>query len=114
MTVPLSHSEANSLQQSSQRPALSAELIQLLRDGLATSGSRRSLSPEGRTAVGKLCDAARRNGWTAEQLVVAVKDACYASPEVTNMSTTSERENVLALIVSACIREFYTGPRTSD
>jgi hypothetical protein len=38
---------------------------------------------------------------------MAVKDACYGSPEIAHLTTTSERDAFLAKVVSACIREFY-------
>ena len=50
---------------------------------------------------------ARTNSWTPEQLLIAVKDACYTSPEISSLTTTSERDAVLAKIVTGCINEFY-------
>jgi hypothetical protein len=38
---------------------------------------------------------------------MAVKDACYSSPEISHLTTTSERDAFLAKIVSACIKEYY-------
>ena len=91
----------------SQHPTLSKDVIRRLRDGIASSKSSRGLSPEARVVISDLCSIARSNGWTPEQLLVAVKDACYSSPEISSLTTTSERETVLARIVSACINEFY-------
>jgi len=95
----------------SQHPTLSKDVIRRLRDGIASSKSSRGLSPEARAVIADLCLIARSNNWTPEQLLVAVKDACYTSPEISSLTTTSERETVLARIVSACITEFYN-PRT--
>lgn len=38
---------------------------------------------------------------------MAVKDACYTSPEISHLTTTSERDAFLAKIVSSCIKEYY-------
>ncbi len=69
----------------------------------------RGLTPEASAAITALCEKARDDGWTAEQLVMAVKDACYGSPEIAHLTTTSERDAFLAKVVSSCIREFYKG-----
>jgi hypothetical protein len=50
---------------------------------------------------------ARSSLWTPEQLVVAVKDVCYSSPDFARQHTSSEREAIIARIVTGCIREFY-------
>jgi hypothetical protein len=91
----------------SSHPALSKDLVKRLRDGIASSRTSRGLSPEARVVISDLCRVARSNSWTPEQLLVAVKDACYSSPEISSLTTTSERETVLARIVSGCINEFY-------
>ena len=78
-----------------------------LREGLATCRSKRGLTPEANAAIISLCDGAKHDGWSAEQLLVAVKDACYSSPEISHLTSTSERDAFLAKIVSACIKEYY-------
>ena len=83
--------------------------MKTLREGLATCRSKRGLTPEAQAAIVSLCTEARQNGWTAEQLLMAVKDACYSSPEISHLTTTSERDAFLAKVVSSCIREFYKG-----
>ena len=89
-------------------PKLSDEILKSLQDGLATCTSRRALSPEARRAVARLCAVARENSWNPEQLVVVVKEACYSSPRIAHLTTSSEREAMLATIVTGCIQEFYT------
>jgi hypothetical protein len=42
-----------------------------------------------------------------EQLIVAVKEACYQSEEIGRLTTTSEREALVSTVVTACIQEFY-------
>ena len=89
-------------------PKLSDEILKSLQDGLATCTSRRALSPEARRAIARLCAVARENSWNPEQLVVVVKEACYSSPRISHLTTSSEREAMLATIVTGCIQEFYT------
>lgn len=70
----------------------------------------RSALPAGaRAVVVELCTAARKEGWSAEQLVVAVKNACYTSDEIAKLNTTSERDALLSKVVTACIKEFFKG-----
>ncbi|MEO5902617.1 MAG: hypothetical protein ABIQ55_01250 [Gemmatimonadaceae bacterium] len=88
--------------------------MKTLREGLATCRSKRGLTPEADAAIVELCVDAREKGWTAEQLLMAVKDACYRSPEISHLTTNSERDAFLAKIVSACIREFYRGYAKPD
>ena len=40
-------------------------------------------------------------------MVVAVKSTCYSSEQVSELDTTSERDALLAKIVTACIKEYY-------
>lgn len=61
-----------------------------------------------------LCRGAKHDGWSAEQLLMAVKDACYTSPEISHLTSTSERDAFLAKIVSACIKEYYKGDAPTD
>jgi hypothetical protein len=78
-----------------------------LREGLATCRAKRGLTPEANSAIVSLCEAAKQDGWSAEHLLMAVKDACYSSPEISHLTSTSERDAFLAKIVSACIKEYY-------
>ena len=90
------------------QPKLSDDVLKSLRDGLATCTSRQGLSPEARQAITSICMVAREHGWTPEQLLILVKEVCYTSPEITHLTTTSEREALLSMIVSGCIQEYYT------
>jgi hypothetical protein len=42
-----------------------------------------------------------------EQLIVALKDACYQSEEIGRLTTTSERDSLVSTVVTACIQEYY-------
>ena len=89
-------------------PKLSDEILKSLQDGLATCTSPRALSSEARRAIARLCVVAHDGAWTPEQLIIVVKEACYSSPELSHLTTTSEREALLSTIVTECIQEFYT------
>jgi hypothetical protein len=88
-------------------PLQPAEALAKLRDSLAGWRQRKGAIPEQDELVTALCRSAKAAGWTSEQLVVAVKDACSSSPEISRVGTTSERESFLARIVTACIKEYY-------
>jgi hypothetical protein len=48
---------------------------------------------------------------------VAVKEAGYSSPVITAITPASEREAVLATIITGCIQEFFAaevGPRQTQ
>jgi hypothetical protein len=87
---------------------LSDEILRALRDGLATCSLRRGLSPEAQKAIAAICGVARDKDWTPEQLVILVKEVCYTSPEISHLTTASEREALLATIVTGCINEYYS------
>ena len=88
-------------------PVLPHEALEKLREGFTASASRKTLTPEENEAVAALCKAARESSWTPEQLIIAVKDTCYTSPEIAHLTPTSERDAFLARIVTACIKEFF-------
>ena len=96
---------------STAQPRLSSAATDKLREGLATCRSKHALSPEAHEAVVALCAEARGNGWTPEQLIVAVKDAYSASHDISPLTTTSEREAFLATLVTSCIQEFFRKSR---
>ncbi|MEP6508941.1 MAG: hypothetical protein ABJC63_12015 [Gemmatimonadales bacterium] len=81
---------------------------------MATCRSKRGLTPEANAAIIALCEEARQDGWTAEQLLMAVKDACYGAPEIAHLTSTSERDAFLAKVISSCIREFYKDGQAKD
>lgn len=85
-----------------------AAALDRLRSGLPSWRLRSGLPPDARAVVTELCTAAREEGWSPEQLVVAVKNACYMSDEISKLNTTSERDALLSKVVTACIKEFFT------
>ena len=94
-------------------PKLPSQAIRSLRDGLATCRTTRGLSREARGAIAALCRTARDDGWSVEQLLVAVKEACYQSDEIGRLTTTSERDSLVSTVVTACIQEYYA-PALAD
>jgi hypothetical protein len=90
------------------QPRLSDEILKSLRDGLATCSLNRGLSLEARNALAAVCSYAHEKSWSPEQLLILVKEVCYTSPEISHLTTTSEREALLSTIVRGCIHEYYT------
>ncbi len=108
MTLPISNDRVfATLPQTPGRTPLPPEAMEKLRDGLSGCRTNRSVTPEARVAIEALVAEARRSGWTPEQLLIAVKDACYTTPEIAELTTTSEREAVLSRIVTVCIKEYF-------
>jgi hypothetical protein len=103
--------EASHFHGEHQNLTLPADVVCRLRDGIATCRTTRLLSLEARSVIVDLCRIARQNEWAAEQLIIAVREACYASPEITQLTTTSEREAMLSTVVTGCIAEFYSPSR---
>lgn len=42
-----------------------------------------------------------------EQVLIAVKEACYQSDEIGRLTTTSERDALVSTVVTSCIQEYY-------
>jgi hypothetical protein len=91
-----------------KHPTLPVDLVGRLRDGIASCRTPRSLSLEARVVIRDLCRVAHRNQWPAEELIIALREACYATPEITRLTTTSEREAMLSTLVTECINDFYS------
>ncbi|HVF40719.1 MAG TPA: hypothetical protein VM939_12540 [Gemmatimonadaceae bacterium] len=100
-------SSGSPLSQVLRHPVLSRDVVDGLRDGLSTCRSTRALSSEARSAILAACRYARRESWTPEQLLVAIKECCYSSPEISRMVTASERDGFVSRIITLCIHEFF-------
>ncbi len=97
--------------ESQQLPPAVTAALERLKLGLPNWHVRSGLPPDARAVVAELCSAARKEGWSPEQLVVAVKNACYTSDEIVKLNTTSERDALLSKVVTACIKEFFKGEK---
>lgn len=65
--------------------------------------------PRLRQAVRALCDDARRDGAHAEELLIAVKQAWAALPELTARPGAARGTEMLRHFITVCIEEFYAG-----
>lgn len=65
--------------------------------------------PRLREAVRTLCDEAHRDGAHAEDVLIAVKKAWAALPELTAWPGDYHRGEVLRHFITVCIEEFYAG-----
>ena len=88
-------------------PSLSPEMARELESALCASSPAQMLSDHTRATIKAVCSSARQSLWTPEQLVVAVKQVSYSAPEFAQSHSPSERQAIIARIVTACIREFY-------
>ena len=108
MGAPVPRFEGYStLSETQQRPTVPADALDRLRTSLPSWRARSALPAEANAIVRDLCDGAKAAGWTPEQLVVAVKTTCYGSDEVSHLDTTSERDALLARVVTTCIKEYF-------
>lgn len=107
MAGPLRTVEGYPKLSENQQSLPTEEALQRLRTSLPTWRARQALPPEAASIVQNLCAGARASGWTPEQLIVAVKTACYSSEEVSQLDTTSERDALLARVVTTCIKEYF-------
>ncbi|MDQ3243290.1 MAG: hypothetical protein M3Q09_06160, partial [Gemmatimonadota bacterium] len=75
---PLSSTTSGAAGASRSQPhvQLSQEILERLREGLATCRSTRGITPEARSGIAVASRYARNQGWTPEQFIVAVKELC--------------------------------------
>ena len=99
--------ESQALSKARNGGARTSAALDRLRASLPSWRARSALPAEATASVKELCSAAKAEGLTAEKMVVAVKSTCYSSEEVSELDTTSERDALLAKIVTACIKEYY-------
>lgn len=90
-------------------PTLPPEIATDLRMALSQCRAASGLPEIVRETIRLACSTAKENLWTPEQLVVAVKEVCFSSTELLRLCTSSEREEIVARVVTGCIREFYRG-----
>lgn len=64
--------------------------------------------PRLRQAVRALCDEAHRDGAHAEDVLIAVKQAWAALPELTARPGDHHRSDLLRHFITVCIEEFYS------
>jgi hypothetical protein len=91
--------------------AISSSAIEALRLALrtrASAGNAFAHAPV-RTAVRLVCAEARLQHYTPERLLVDLKDALRATPEVQRVPRGPERDDLVARVVTLCIDEFFVG-----
>jgi hypothetical protein len=93
----------------STAPELSSAVTSALRGGLRPRGAGDACPAERevRVALRAVCDDARRRGLRAEQVIVSLKEAWAAIPEVSVLPPGSRRQEVLSCLVTLCIDEYY-------
>ena len=91
--------------------AISSSAIEALRVALRTRANADDMFARApvREAVQLVCAEARVQHYTPERLLVDLKDALRATPEVQQVPRGPERDDLVARVVTLCIDEFFDG-----
>lgn len=88
------------------RPELSAASIAALKSALACYADDNDLKAL-QLSLRRLASEAREKAIHAEQLLVVLKDAWFALPQVAQAPQGEEQDRQLQRVVTVCIREYY-------
>jgi hypothetical protein len=83
-------------------------LVSALRQVLTSGVTDRRTSCETRQLLRKICDAARANDTTIENVLILLKETWALLPE-TRVGPPADAQATLSRIVSICIEEYYAG-----
>ena len=92
---------------SSERIAVPANAVELLRESIRSRSDGNIVSDKLREAVSLICIEARRSEAMPEHLLVAVKELCHALPEYEKIRGARERDAFIDAVVRVSIEEFY-------
>jgi len=92
---------------SSERIAVPANAVELLRESIRSRTDGPIVTEKMREAVVLICIEARRAEVMPEHLLVAVKELCHALPEYEKIRGARERDAFIDAVVKVSIEEFY-------
>ncbi len=92
---------------SSERIAVPANAVELLRESIRSRTDGPIVTEKMREAVVLICTEARRSEVMPEHLLVAVKELCHALPEYDKIRGARERDAFIDAVVKVSIEEFY-------
>jgi hypothetical protein len=92
---------------SSERIAVPANAVELLRESIRLRRDGAIITEKMREAIVLICIEARRSEVMPEHLLVAVKELCHALPEYEKISGARERDAFIDAVVKVSIEEFY-------
>jgi hypothetical protein len=87
---------------------------QLLRSALASGVTGRVLNSEQRAIIHQICSSPEKGAFAPEDFVIAFKLALTEAANDVGIRPGPERNDFLALMVSACIEEFFRAPAASN
>lgn len=88
--------------------SLSAEAVAALHAALESARTHFvPTSPKVMDALRRVCDAAKRENWPPELLLIAFKRALDTAPGIQHLTRGPDRDEVVARLVSLCIVEYY-------
>ena len=83
---------------------------ELLRTALKLSGTAPTVSPEQRAIINQICSAPEKLAFAPEDFVIAFKLALTDAANEVGIRPGSDRNELLARLVSVCIEEFFRLP----
>ena len=87
---------------------------ELLRAALKLSGTGRAVTSEQRAIIHQICSAPEKLTFAPEDFVIAIKLALTNAANEAGIRPGSDRNDLLARLVSVCIEEFFLLPSTGD
>ena len=83
---------------------------ELLRTALKLSGTARTVTSEQRAIINQICSAPEKLAFAPEDFVIAFKLALTNAANEVGIRPGSDRNELLARLVSVCIEEFFRQP----
>lgn len=80
---------------------------ELLRTALRLSGTARTVTSEQRAIISQICSAPEKLAFAPEDFVIAFKLALTNAANEVGIRPGSDRNELLARLVSVCIEEFF-------
>ena len=106
------HSDGSNAQPSRWR--LPQHHEELLRTALKLSGTARTVTSEQRAIITQICSAPETLTFAPEDFVIAVKLALTNAANEVGIRPGSDRNELLARLVSVCIEEFFRLPPANE
>jgi hypothetical protein len=86
----------------------------LLRTALELNGTARTVTSEQRAIINQICSAPERLTFAPEDFVIAIKLALTNAANELGIRPGSDRNELLARLVSVCIEEFFRAPSANE
>src|ERR1700716_1251848 len=87
---------------------------ELLRTALRLSGTTPGVTSEQRAIINQICSSPEKQTFAPEDFVIAIKLALTNAANEVGIRPGSDRNELLARLVSVCIEEFFRAPSASE